>query len=145
MAEYVEYSGDEVRHLRRRSPATHRLGMIRLLTRSSVYVLFTFLHSWGRLWLRLIPANEENRPCIQPHQRPARLITASHASSLTLLKRRTNRNTSSPARSACTGRHCCGSCAANRSEEHTSELQSLMRLSYAVFCLKKKTTITKIK
>src|SRR3546814_4103455 len=29
--------------------------------------------------------------------------------------------------------------AADRSEEHTSELQSLMRLSYAVFCLKKKT------
>src|SRR3546814_3349656 len=34
----------------------------------------------------------------------------------------------------------------NRSEEHTSELQSLMRISYAVFCLKKKhtTTTTKI-
>src|SRR3546814_10113322 len=30
--------------------------------------------------------------------------------------------------------------AAGRSEEHTSELQSLMRISYAVFCLKKKTT-----
>src|SRR3546814_3060439 len=31
-----------------------------------------------------------------------------------------------------------------RSEEHTSELQSLMRISYAVFCLKKKkSTITK--
>src|SRR3546814_10799344 len=29
--------------------------------------------------------------------------------------------------------------AARRSEEHTSELQSLMRISYAVFCLKKKT------
>src|SRR3546814_4761332 len=29
-----------------------------------------------------------------------------------------------------------------RSEEHTSELQSLMRISYAVFCLKKKTNIT---
>src|SRR3546814_3414855 len=29
----------------------------------------------------------------------------------------------------------------SRSEEHTSELQSLMRISYAVFCLKKKTTI----
>src|SRR3546814_4105486 len=28
----------------------------------------------------------------------------------------------------------------NRSEEHTSELQSLMRISYAVFCLKQKTT-----
>src|SRR3546814_3936295 len=29
---------------------------------------------------------------------------------------------------------------AERSEEHTSELQSLMRISYAVFCLKKKNT-----
>src|SRR3546814_9742161 len=29
-------------------------------------------------------------------------------------------------------------CLAIRSEEHTSELQSLMRISYAVFCLKKK-------
>src|SRR3546814_9428388 len=30
-----------------------------------------------------------------------------------------------------------------RSEEHTSELQSLMRISYAVFCLKKKINTTK--
>src|SRR3546814_1729096 len=30
----------------------------------------------------------------------------------------------------------------DRSEEHTSELQSLMRISYAVFCLKKKTKKT---
>src|SRR3546814_9488420 len=30
--------------------------------------------------------------------------------------------------------------AVSRSEEHTSELQSIMRLSYAVFCLKKKKT-----
>src|SRR3546814_1558214 len=30
-----------------------------------------------------------------------------------------------------------------RSEEHTSELQSLMRISYAVFCLKKKKTTNK--
>src|SRR3546814_6344121 len=30
-----------------------------------------------------------------------------------------------------------------RSEEHTSELQSLMRISYAVFCLKKKNTMYK--
>src|SRR3546814_2949601 len=29
----------------------------------------------------------------------------------------------------------------SRSEEHTSELQSLMRISYAVFCLKKKTSL----
>src|SRR3546814_2633968 len=33
-----------------------------------------------------------------------------------------------------------GPLAAIRSEEHTSELQSLMRISYAVFCLKKKIT-----
>src|SRR3546814_4303558 len=33
---------------------------------------------------------------------------------------------------------CIFSRAVNRSEEHTSELQSLMRISYAVFCLKKK-------
>src|SRR3546814_7062721 len=32
----------------------------------------------------------------------------------------------------------------SRSEEHTSELQSLMRISYAVFCLKKKKDITNI-
>src|SRR3546814_9697318 len=33
-----------------------------------------------------------------------------------------------------------GNDTAHRSEEHTSELQSLMRISYAVFCLKKKKT-----
>src|SRR3546814_12965557 len=32
---------------------------------------------------------------------------------------------------------------ARRSEEHTSELQSLMRISYAVFCLKKKKSFTR--
>src|SRR3546814_9157751 len=34
--------------------------------------------------------------------------------------------------------------AAERSEEHTSELQSLMRISYAVFCLQKKKKLRKI-
>src|SRR3546814_7270965 len=33
----------------------------------------------------------------------------------------------------------------DRSEEHTSELQSLMRISYAVFCLKKKNTTTNLR
>src|SRR3546814_3048773 len=36
-----------------------------------------------------------------------------------------------------------GKSASGRSEEHTSELQSLMRISYAVFCLKKKKHQTK--
>src|SRR3546814_10217426 len=39
-----------------------------------------------------------------------------------------------PRRCVWLGEGCCG----GRSEEHTSELQSLMRISYAVFCLKKK-------
>src|SRR3546814_9571233 len=38
----------------------------------------------------------------------------------------------------CSRRARTGEIAATRSEEHTSELQSLMRISYAVFCLKKK-------
>src|SRR3546814_9915865 len=38
--------------------------------------------------------------------------------------------------------HGVGRVTAERSEEHTSELQSLMRISYAVFCLKKKTQNT---
>src|SRR3546814_1055301 len=37
----------------------------------------------------------------------------------------------------------CSRGAATRSEEHTSELQSLMRISYAVFCLKKKNSNSK--
>src|SRR3546814_3145250 len=40
-----------------------------------------------------------------------------------------------PSASVANGTNCCG---CRRSEEHTSELQSLMRTSYAVFCLKKK-------
>src|SRR3546814_6796118 len=43
-----------------------------------------------------------------------------------------------PAGEPATIRHI-GDYIAGRSEEHTSELQSLMRISYAVFCLKKKT------
>src|SRR3546814_8638488 len=35
-------------------------------------------------------------------------------------------------------------CQSSRSEEHTSELQSLMRISYAVFCLKKKISLHNI-
>src|SRR3546814_9261726 len=43
-------------------------------------------------------------------------------------------------------RHIVGPCTGrdDRSEEHTSELQSLMRISYAVFCLKKKKKRQKI-
>src|SRR3546814_10433873 len=40
------------------------------------------------------------------------------------------------------GLHALHQAAVGRSEEHTSELQSLMRISYAVFCLKKKQNTT---
>src|SRR3546814_3592079 len=48
-----------------------------------------------------------------------------------------------PSRIASARRHRRG--ASTRSEEHTSELQSLMRISYAVFCWKKKTQTNKQK
>src|SRR3546814_1841850 len=53
-----------------------------------------------------------------------------------IARRRTRRESVSPRRS---GRGRSRACAAarRRSEEHTSELQSLMRISYGVFCLKK--------
>src|SRR3546814_10033949 len=38
------------------------------------------------------------------------------------------------------GHHCAQPLMEHRSEEHTSELQSLMRISYAVFCLQQKKT-----
>src|SRR3546814_8911296 len=51
-----------------------------------------------------------------------------------------------PRRRSCRGAHVVPQRgAAVRSEEHTSELQSLMRISYAVFCLKKKNKMTKQK
>src|SRR3546814_4352359 len=46
-------------------------------------------------------------------------------------------------RRGCGGGEFGGARTRRRSEEHTSELQSLMRISYAVFCLKKKKTNTK--
>src|SRR3546814_8034410 len=51
---------------------------------------------------------------------------------------RTDRHSSHP------GLQTTSFCASGRSEEHTSELQSLMRISYAVFCLKKNTNITSL-
>src|SRR3546814_7493092 len=54
-------------------------------------------------------------------------------------ERRANRLSAAPLTSGCTAQGG-PSMISRRSEEHTSELQSLMRISYAVFCLKKKTS-----
>src|SRR3546814_1886501 len=58
-----------------------------------------------------------------------------------LLARIASARASMSAATAATGVSLCAAASATRrirSEEHTSELQSLMRISYAVFCLKKK-------
>src|SRR3546814_9266814 len=56
-----------------------------------------------------------------------------------LARRRGARTASGPGQHAAGERHeeSAPQCVQARSEEHTSELQSLMRISYAVFCLKK--------
>src|SRR3546814_7907166 len=78
------------------------------------------------------------------------LCQAAHCVVLVAVRRRSGRR-------RCRGRRCglagkrgklfatlgCSLHGRSRSEEHTSELQSLMRLSYAVFCLKKKTKQTR--
>src|SRR3546814_10919525 len=66
------------------------------------------------------------------------MVTGAGESSRSGCARQSRAGRSAPRRNRAAGRR--RSC---RSEEHTSELQSLMRISYAVFCLKKKTSIQK--
>src|SRR3546814_2877365 len=92
-------------------------------------------------------ARDHDVPCpISPEQKHGLIMSQDRE-----IVRTRQRNTSCPTR--CGGRRGCeaetcpphASChlalivSAFRSEEHTSELQSLMRISYAVFCLKKNT------
>src|SRR3546814_1275474 len=71
---------------------------------------------------------------------PARICpvkSTSSSKSPRMPNRSNTRWTRKPARSSSIA-----SCPHRRSEEHTSELQSLMRISYAVFCLKQKKRTT---
>src|SRR3546814_4555091 len=81
---------------------------------------------------------------------PETLVTPHSFSKCSISEKRPSMSVSAPpfaATSACPSAMASGSrsraktCAPWRSEEHTSELQSLMRTSYAVFCWKKKNTI----
>src|SRR3546814_4056950 len=92
-------------------------------TRTDTLFPYTTLFRSGRfVWFRPEPTVAPSRqPTLNPHPR---VKTRGHAersrgSVVTRFSLRSN----------------------ERSEEHTSELQSLMRISYAVFCLKKKTTM----
>src|SRR3546814_8563149 len=78
---------------------------------------------------------EDRDPCTGPLMHPsleAPVVEQSHA-----------KHAAHPVKNAA-GQNIAAVAAASdaRSEEHTSELQSLMRISYAVFCLKKKNTKT---
>src|SRR3546814_4210007 len=80
-------------------------------------------HEFGTLETGLLRNRSisERQGRYSPHQAPVRLPLRRGASSSTAASSRSSSN------------------AFNRSEEHTSELQSLMRISYAVFCLQNKT------
>src|SRR3546814_9665329 len=73
----------------------------------------------------------EHRPAIE-HQRPGQRHMGVEAETLI------HRPRAWKPRVALSTREARGYAPQPRSEEHTSELQSLMRISYAVFCLKKK-------
>src|SRR3546814_4709342 len=74
-------------------------------------------------------------------RRPPRSTRTDTLFPYTTLFRSASRRPTRAATTACPGPTCAGRAPMRRwcrSEEHTSELQSLMRISYAVFCLKKK-------
>src|SRR3546814_3721461 len=89
--------------------------------------LFRSLH-----WALTGRERESWRKPIQAQQPQSRAWIRVSATRSTTASRR------SPSRSPKKGTRLRHQCGMRRSEEHTSELQSLMRISYAVFCLKKK-------
>src|SRR3546814_2227852 len=96
----------------------------------------------------LVPYTPLFRSCLHRDARPDR-HGAERRSSVQAAEPRPGVRLSAVAGAEPAGRLCAEQSrpdARRRSEEHTSELQSLMRISYAVFCLKKKnqtTTLTK--
>src|SRR3546814_2856921 len=79
-----------------------------------------------------LPARHETAPCIavRPRATPCRGPLDRHSGATHRADAYRREASRSPRQARRT----------RRSEEHTSELQSLMRISYAVFCLKKKKT-----
>src|SRR3546814_2516723 len=118
----------------RRPPRSTRTDTL-FPTRRSSDLLAPGIARWNGLFLS---AQRQFRPSRLDHHHPCRFRrTRVRATDLAGEgKRRWFRSGARRySRAAQDARRCRG---ANRSEEHTSELQSLMRISYAVFCLKKK-------
>src|SRR3546814_17703932 len=78
----------------------------------------------------LFPYTTRFRACARPFKVRAQSPCAEYRTCLRISGRRARRDRFSRGRTP-----------PDRSEEHTSELQSLMRISYAVFCLKQKNTL----
>src|SRR3546814_10414226 len=93
------------------------------------------LLGWAKVW-RCSRAKSTGATW-RPDCRTLRISGCSHLGSCDLERRDTHSCSSARSGFAQFGK--CGSLIDIRSEEHTSELQSLMRTSYALFCLKKKT------
>src|SRR3546814_8723430 len=77
-------------------------------------------------------------PGTVPSSRRPTMLLQNHELSRLNISIRSNQLTKMPVNSGTMIAHRNGLLCDHRSEEHTSELQSLMRISYAVFCLKKK-------
>src|SRR3546814_9677857 len=104
---------------------------------------------WRAIWYRWLPrlrGSESRRTSAggapHEHDRSSRLFLASGGAGTP--PRRCRRRLYRTPRAPRDGTLLRRSRARGRSEEHTSELQSLMRISYAVFCLKKKKTTNKL-
>src|SRR3546814_9548156 len=91
----------------------------------------------------LLPARHRSGHCRNDRAANRPAIRASHETSRAAAREIDTRDRSAAASAARLRCHCARTLGRigmppPRSEEHTSELQSLMRISYAVFCLKKK-------
>src|SRR3546814_748755 len=90
----------------------------------------------GRLPAGGAQSAADSQSCVQPY---ARDLAAARCAGVARGGRESAARGAGGTRRHAAARHPYHYFAGRRSEEHTSELQSLMRISYAVFCLKKKT------
>src|SRR3546814_5080700 len=102
--------------------------------------------AWGSRRRR--SSEEGGRSPRRSHGESVRVDSAQRKPSCVVVRHHSNRRTATSRRcqllssAVTTTSPADGEACTMRSEEHTSELQSLMRISYAVFCLKKKTKQT---
>src|SRR3546814_18972513 len=104
--------------------------MLFFLNDTATTEIYTYLHTLSlhdALPIWSLPKIAALKRLLRATERPTSTASSSLAAWVTSMRM----SWLAPSASDC-------SCSARRSEEHTSELQSLMRISYAVFCLKKK-------